>query len=86
MPPLANQPPQEVSAKGTKMTDRETEGPIKVSQFTPKSEPLNRQQSDTRRAARQQAKWAQRRVASFKVKVRLKLVSVEQQQQTQENR
>lgn len=50
MPPLANQPPQEVSAKGTKMTDRETEGPIKVSQFTPKSEPLNRQQSDTRRA------------------------------------
>lgn len=30
MPPLANQPPQEVSAKGTKMTDRETEGPIKV--------------------------------------------------------
>lgn len=55
MPPLANQPPQEVSAKDTKMTDRETEGPIKVSQFTPKSEPLNRQQSDTRRAARTHA-------------------------------
>lgn len=68
MPPLANQPPQEVSAKGTKMTDRETEGPIKVSQFTPKSESLNRQQSDTRRAARQQAKWAQRESRHLKLK------------------
>lgn len=33
MPPLANQPLQEVSAKGTEMTDRETE--VHSKEFTP---------------------------------------------------